>query len=80
MKHEKENQSKIFPEIRIEVVELIMQIMEDNPYAVFKSLQHVDVGQITRILIKGCTTYLPPMRSLLYGLMVYHAMKVIVHI
>ena len=47
--HEKENPSEIFPEIRIVVVELMMQIMEDNPYVVF-FLGHYNIWMLEKVL------------------------------
>jgi hypothetical protein len=50
--YEKENRSGIFPELNPNVVSLLMEIMDRNPYAhFFRSLQHIDVQENTRVLL-----------------------------
>lgn len=44
--HEKDIMTRMFTELRYDVIEVIMQILEDNPYSIFfRTLQHVAVDE-----------------------------------
>ncbi|XP_010686097.3 uncharacterized protein LOC104900381 [Beta vulgaris subsp. vulgaris] len=48
--HESENRLNLFPELRADVIAILMEIMQHNPYAkFFKSLRELDVVEDTEI-------------------------------
>ncbi|XP_048501440.1 uncharacterized protein LOC104885353 [Beta vulgaris subsp. vulgaris] len=48
--HELENRLNLFPELRPDVIAILMEIMQQNPYAkFFRSLRELDVVENTRI-------------------------------